>query len=126
MKKSSHGERENLTHDRTWGILFIIRPHILWFRQTDNKVNDMQKPRFPLQLKFLVVIILVMIPVLGAIFIWTGVQNEKNAMEQVINQARVLSRQIILTREWVTDCGGIMVLESSPGTQDTLCLFEVS
>lgn len=86
----------------------------------------MQKPRFPLQLKFLVVIILVMIPVLGAIFIWTGVQNEKNAMEQVINQARVLSRQIILTREWVTDCGGIMVLESSPGTQDTLCLFEVS
>jgi len=84
----------------------------------------MQKPRFPLQLKFLVVIILVVIPVLGAIFIWTGVQNEKNAMEQVINQARVLSRQIILTREWVTDCGGIMVLESSPGAQDTPCLFE--
>ena len=84
----------------------------------------MQKPRFSLQLKFLVVIVLVVIPVLGAIFIWTGIQNEKNAMEQVINQARVLSRQIILTRQWISDCGGIMVLENSLGAKDTTCFFD--
>lgn len=84
----------------------------------------MQKPRFSLQFKFLVVIILIVSPVLGAIFIWTGIQNEKNAMEQVINQARVLSRQIILTRQWISDCGGIMVLENSRGARNTQCFFE--
>src|SRR5512138_788958 len=36
-------------------------------------------------------------------------------MDQVVNQARILTRQIILTRQWVTDCGGLMVLRGSSG-----------
>ncbi len=83
----------------------------------------MNRPRLSLQQKFFISIILVVIPVLSVIFIWAGIQNQKNAMEQVINQARVLSRQIILTRQWISDCGGILVLEDSHGAQGTTCFF---
>ncbi|MGB2688112.1 MAG: hypothetical protein WBC36_03935 [Desulfobacterales bacterium] len=45
-------------------------------------------------------IILIIVPVIGMIFIWTGIQNEQQAKEQVLTQTRILSRQIILTRQW--------------------------
>ena len=32
---------------------------------------------------------------------------------------RSLSRQVVLTRQWVTDCGGIMVAAGSKGASDT-------
>ena len=69
----------------------------------------MKKLHISLQIKFLLSIILIIVPVLGVIFTWTGIQNEKQAKEQVLTQARVLSRQVILTRQWITDCGGVMV-----------------
>jgi signal transduction histidine kinase len=46
---------------------------------------------------------------LGIIFTWAGIQNEKQSNIQVVNQARILSRQIILTRQWITDSGGLSV-----------------
>jgi signal transduction histidine kinase len=77
-----------------------------------------------LQIKFLLSIILIIVPVLGIIFTWTGIQNEKQAKEQVLTQARVLSRQVILTRQWITDCGGVMVPLESKGAQNTTCFIE--
>lgn len=55
---------------------------------------------------------------------WTGVQHEKQAMDQVMNQARVLARQIVLTRQWVSDCGGVMVLSRSEGAKGTICFYD--
>ena len=77
----------------------------------------MKKFNLSLQMKFLLSIILIIVPVLGVIFTWAGIQNEKQATEQVLNQARVLSRQVILTRQWVTDCGGVMVPRESKGAE---------
>lgn len=54
-------------------------------------------------------IVLTVVPVLGLIFAWTGIRNEKHAKNQVIDQARILARQIIMTRQWIADCGGIVV-----------------
>jgi len=68
-----------------------------------------------LQWKFFLCIVLIVVPTLSVIFTWTGFQNEKQAAEQVVNRARVLARQIILTRQWVTDCGGVMVAGESKG-----------
>ena len=62
----------------------------------------MKKLHLSLQIKFLLSIILIIVPILGIIFTWTGIQNEKQAKEQVLTQARVLSKQVILTRQWVT------------------------
>ncbi len=84
----------------------------------------MKNFRFSLQVKFLFCIILIVIPTLGVIFTWAGIQNEKQAMEQIMNQARILSKQIILTRQWITDCGGVMVSAKSEGARDIDCFFD--
>jgi signal transduction histidine kinase len=83
-----------------------------------------KKLHISLQIKFLLSIILIVVPVLGIIFTWTGIQNEKQAKEQVLTQARVLSRQVILTRQWITDCGGVMVPLESKGAKDTTCFID--
>ena len=84
----------------------------------------MKKLHISLQVKFLLSIILIVVPVLGIIFTWTGIQNEKQAKEQVLTQARVLSRQVILTRQWITDCGGVMVPLESKGAKNTACFID--
>jgi len=76
-----------------------------------------KKFQLSLQWKFFLCIVVIILPVLSIIFTWTGIQNEKQAMEQVLNQARVLARQVILTRQWVTDCGGVMIPRESKGAE---------
>jgi len=83
-----------------------------------------KKLHLSLQIKFLLSIILIIVPILGIIFTWTGIQNEKQAKEQVLTQARVLSKQVILTRQWVTDCGGVMVPMESKGAKNTTCFID--
>ena len=43
---------------------------------------------------------------------------------QVVNQARILARQIVLTRQWITDCGGVFVNLQSRGAKDIACFFD--
>jgi len=83
-----------------------------------------RKIHISLQMKFLLSIILIIVPVLGIIFTWASIQNEKQALEEVLNQARVLSRQIILTRQWVTDCGGVMIPRESKGAEGIPFFFD--
>lgn len=77
----------------------------------------MKKIQLSLQWKFFLSIFLIIFPILGIVFTWIGIQSEKQAMEQVLNQARILSRQIILTRQWISDCGGVMVPMESKGAK---------
>lgn len=83
----------------------------------------MRQIHLPLQLKFLLSIVLIVVPVLGVIFTWVGVQNERQATEQVLNQARVIARQVILTRQWVSDCGGVLVPRESEGAKETFYFY---
>jgi signal transduction histidine kinase len=83
-----------------------------------------KKLHVSLQWKFFLCIVLVVIPLLGLIFTWAGIQSGKQANDQVVNQARILSRQIILTRQWVTDCGGVFVNRQSQGAKDVMYLFD--
>jgi signal transduction histidine kinase len=82
-----------------------------------------KKFQISLQWKFFLCIVLIIIPILGIIFTWAGIQSGKQANSQVVNQARILSRQIILTRQWVTDCGGVFVNRQSQGAKDVVYLF---
>jgi signal transduction histidine kinase len=70
-----------------------------------------------LQFKFMSAIICIVVPLLGIIFLWQGVTEERQAWTQVINQARVLTRQIILTRQWVSDSQGLFLRQDTPGAQ---------
>ena len=74
--------------------------------------------------KFFIGIVLTVVPVLGLIFTWTGIRNERHATSQVVNQARILARQIIMTRQWIADCGGIMVARDSLGAQGTPYFYD--
>ncbi len=84
----------------------------------------MNKLHLSLQAKFLLSIILIVVPVMGVIFAWVGVRNERQAMDLAVNQARILSRQVIMTRQWIADCGGVMVKEDSKGAADTVYFYE--
>ena len=84
----------------------------------------MRKYNLSLQRKFLLSITLIIFPTIGIIFIWEGMQHEKRTMDQIINRARVLSRQVVLTRQWISDCGGVMVNEESEGAKDTSCFLD--
>ena len=84
----------------------------------------MKKFHISLQWKFFLCIVLIIIPILGIIFTWAGFQNEKQSNDQVVNQARILSRQIILTRQWITDSGGVFVDLQSQGAKDITCFFD--
>ncbi len=84
----------------------------------------MNKFRISLQWKFFLCLVLIIIPTLGLLFTWAGVQNKSQSDEQLVNQARILARQIVLTRQWVTDCGGVFVDLQSRGAKDIACSFE--
>ena len=84
----------------------------------------MKKFRVSLQWKFFLCIVLIILPTLGIIFTWAGIQNKSQSDEQVVNQARILARQIVLIRQWITDCGGVFVNLQSRGAKDIACFFE--
>lgn len=83
----------------------------------------MRKIHLSLQLKFILSIVLIILPVLGVLFARTGIQNEKQATEQLLNQARIIARQVILTRQWISDCDGVLVLRESKGAKDTFYFY---
>ncbi|SLM30051.1 Histidine kinase [Desulfamplus magnetovallimortis] len=78
-----------------------------------------------LQRKFLLTIIAIIVPVLGIIFTWVTLQTIKQAHEEALDRARIISRQVVLTRKWVTDCGGsVLVQEKTPGSEGITCFFD--
>jgi len=79
----------------------------------------MKRHKLSLHWKFLLVIAVVVLPSLGIIFKLADVQYEKQVMDQVRDQAKTLAMQVIMTRKWVADCGGVMVLSESNGARDT-------
>ncbi len=75
--------------------------------------------KLPLRHKFLLCTILIVVPALGIIFAWMALRSQEHITEQIVNQARVLCRQVILTRQWVSDSGGVMVAADSKGAKGT-------
>ncbi len=90
----------------------------------DHTTNSGQGPekvrlRGTLKKKFILGIVVIIVPVLGCLFTWLSVKLQGQAMEEAIGKARVVADQIILTRQWVTDCmGGVFVNTASPGARD--------
>jgi len=66
--------------------------------------------------KFIIGVILIIVPILGLIFTWIAANLIKQAKAQTLEKARVVADTIILTRQWVTDCdGGVFVPVQSLG-----------
>ena len=84
----------------------------------------MRRLRISLKGKFFIGIVITVVPVLSLIFTWSGIRSERHATSQIVNQARILARQIIMTRQWVADCGGIMVARNSLGAKGTRYFYD--
>ncbi len=78
-----------------------------------------------LQKKFLFTITLIIVPVLGLVFGWVEFQNIQQVREESLGKARIISRQVILTRKWIIDCGGgVLVPALSQGAEHINCFFD--
>ncbi|MBU1345193.1 MAG: DUF3365 domain-containing protein [Proteobacteria bacterium] len=74
------------------------------------------KINYPLKRKFVFGVIIIIVPILGLVFTWIGFRMSNQGKQETLEKARVLADQIILTRQWVTDCmGGVFVNLKSPG-----------
>ncbi|MCG8470440.1 MAG: ATP-binding protein [Desulfobacterales bacterium] len=83
----------------------------------------MRPGRLSLQQKFIFTIALIIIPTLGGIFIWAGYQHQHLAERQLVDQARVLAKQVILTRQWISDSQGVLVNTQSKGAREANPMF---
>ncbi|MEA1969171.1 MAG: ATP-binding protein [Thermodesulfobacteriota bacterium] len=85
----------------------------------------MLKKNLSLQQKFLLSIIIIVVPIIGLVFSWLEIQVIKQAKEESLDKARIISRQVILTRQWVTDCGGwVLVPRKSRGAENISCFYD--
>jgi signal transduction histidine kinase len=66
-------------------------------------------PRFSLSLKFIIGCSLVLIIALGISFHFIAERQEKLIMGQVEREVRVLFKQVVITRKWVADHGGVFI-----------------
>ncbi|MBZ0157870.1 MAG: DUF3365 domain-containing protein [Alphaproteobacteria bacterium] len=74
--------------------------------------------RLNLNLKFIIGCSLTLIAALGISFYVIAQRQESLIMGQVENEARVLFRQIVITRKWIADHGGIFI-EKLPWVKPT-------
>ena len=85
-----------------------------------NSTNPISgNPNYSLKKKFVFGVIVIIVPVLGLLFSWLSLQLHNQAKEETLENARVVTDQIILTRQWITDCmGGVFINTKSPGARN--------
>ncbi len=86
--------------------------------------KKIRKPRLNLSTKLIIGCSTAMIVALGVSFYFIDRQQERLIMEQVENEARAIFKQIVITRKWIADHGGIFVeklpwIKPSPYIKDS-------
>ncbi len=77
-----------------------------------------QKINYSLKQKFALGIVIIIVPILGLLFTWIGFRISNQGKQETLEKARVIADQIVLTRQWVTDCmGGVYVNTDSKGAK---------
>ncbi|MCP3873314.1 MAG: DUF3365 domain-containing protein [Desulfobacteraceae bacterium] len=76
------------------------------------------KMNYPLKQKFVLGVIIIIVPILGLLFTWIGFRISNQGKQETLEKARVIADQIVLTRQWITDCmGGVFVNIESEGSK---------
>ncbi len=74
--------------------------------------------------KFMLVVGLVVAVAISSLFVWTYKEKEKHIIHEVEKQAEITFEQIVLTRRWNADYGGVYV-EKREGVESNPYLYEV-
>lgn len=89
----------------------------VWY--TEQDILPMKtRGQIPLIVKFLVGIAGTLTAALLAAFFVLAQQQERLIMAQIEREARVLFRQVVITRAWIADHGGVFI-EKLPGMQQS-------
>ena len=83
-----------------------------------NLLRQLRALKISLSLKFAIGVAIVLSVTMGISLYFIDKNHEKLVLEQIDQQAKALFRQIVLTRKWVADHGGIFA-RGNPGTQST-------
>lgn len=75
--------------------------------------KKLSRPKLNLSLKLIIGCSLTLIIALGVSFYVIAHRQEKLIMGQIENEARAIFRQIIITRKWIADHGGVFVEKRS-------------
>lgn len=74
-----------------------------------------QRFRHKISYKYLALTVVLVVLVFGTLSWWICRRHAQLIIEQVEKQARILYRQVVLTRQWVSDHGYILVPDSEDG-----------
>ncbi len=74
-----------------------------------NMFKRFSAPRLSLSLKFIIGCCLTLIIALGISFHFLSERQERLIMGQVEREVRVLFKQVVITRKWVADHGGVFI-----------------
>ena len=107
-------------HKRVGGIYFIPLVHMQTLRRLFQQFRAL---RVSLSLKFVIGVVVVLTITMGISIYSIDRNHERLVMEQVDLQAKVLFRQIVLTRKWIADHGGVFV-EKLPWNEPSSYLKE--
>ena len=80
-----------------------------------SKIRSLAPAR-PLRFKFVLVMGMVVTFFVASIFFWMFQQSTQSAMSQLDQQAKSLIQQIIITRLWIADHGGLFI-KQQPGVE---------
>jgi len=106
-----------LTIDLSFTAYYKLSEHWLYrLVYIIERVISNSKMVHSLNRKFIFGVIIIIVPILGFIFIWIEINLIDQAKTHTIDKARVLADNIILLRQWVTDCkGGVFIPINSIG-----------
>ncbi|MDI6729674.1 MAG: hypothetical protein QMD44_12235, partial [Thermodesulfovibrionales bacterium] len=71
--------------------------------------KKIRNPRLNLSTKLIIGCSITLIAALGISFYFIAHRQERLIMGQVENEARAIFKQIVITRKWIADHGGIFV-----------------
>jgi signal transduction histidine kinase len=74
-----------------------------------NLLREFRALRISLSLKFIIGVIVVLMIAMGVSFFFISKKHEDLVLKQIELQAKVLFKQIVLTRRWIADHGGVFV-----------------
>ncbi len=87
----------------------LLSPSPIYMHTLRQLFQEFRALRISLSLKFVIGVVVVLMITMGISIYYIDRNHEKLVIEQVGLQAKALFRQVVLTRKWIADHGGVFV-----------------
>jgi hypothetical protein len=87
-----------------------IRTSFLFMQTIKHLLREFRALRISLSLKFIIGVAVTLVLAMGVSLFFISQKHEKLVYKHLDSQAKALFQQIVLTRRWVADHGGVFVI----------------